>query len=201
MVKILTNKITNFAKTYFKLSEPFLAVAVFFITILQWQQAQKQTQMAEVQTKIASQQQEMASIQESVDLLMFVREYINGFVYLYDVVTADEVDVSIKEIRRVGLPAIAVPSQYSVEHWLIITHALGHFSDLTNAEQEILNWRETLKAWESRDKSKTLLFDKYEKKQRAKGVKKLIFFYKADILTHKDYFERLVRSEKFYVTP
>lgn len=73
--------------------QPFIAIAVFYIAILQYKQAQKQSQMSQVQTEIAI-------AQETLDLHMFVREYINGFVYLYDVGNAESVESIIKEIRE-----------------------------------------------------------------------------------------------------
>lgn len=174
--------------------QPLLAIAVFFITILQFKQANEQAKIVEVQT-------EMAAVQESIDLLLFVREYINGFVYLYDIVSIDSVKSRVFEIRGVGLPAVAAPSQYSNDHWVIISHSLGRFPDEATAKSEILHWRETMKKWEYLDKSKTELFERYEEKFKAKNVTSLVFFYKADIVKHREYFEKLVKSKSFFIDP
>lgn len=157
--------------------------------------------LAIVQIIQVREQKEIAATQESVALLAFVREYINGYVYLYDIVSEDSVAQRVKEVRRVGLPALAVPSQYSVDHWLIISHSFGRFTEKSKAKKEILHWRDTLKKWEESDKSKSTLFDTYEKKQRKRGVKDLVFLYKADIITHRDYFERIARSKDLFVVP
>jgi hypothetical protein len=163
-----------------------IAIAVLCLTVLQFQQTCKQSSMAEAQTKM--------------ETLMFVREYINGFVYLYDIVTAEKVFPTLKDIRRVGLPAISVPSQYSGKHWLIITHSFGNFTDPAAAKEEILDWRKKLMGWEYEDKSKSEVFKKYKRKLNLPD-EKLIFYYKADIISHKNYFESLVRSELFLISP
>ena len=180
-------------------AEFIIAGVALYVAYLQYQQAETQGEMARVQTEIAKHQEEIAETQESVDLLMFVREYVNGFVYLYDVVARDSAVGRVKEIRRVGLPAIAVPSQYGATVWLVVSQSFGNFPDLAVAEKEILSWRTSLKGWEYYDKSKTALFNKYQAKQLQRGVRSLVFFYKADIVAYRSYFESLARAKDLLV--
>ncbi len=161
-----------------------IALLVLVLTIVQVHQTFRQKKISETQV--------------SLDMIMFVREYINGYVYLYDEVLPRDVDRSIKEIRRAGLPALAVPSQYSADHYLIITHSFGNFSDFKTAEREILQWRNNLVNW---DRSKAILFEKFQKQWKLKDVEVLVFYYKADIVIHRRYFEKLASSSDFLVLP
>lgn len=178
---------------------PIIGFLLLIIAIFQIKIVLSQIEEDKRQIEILDQTRGIAKSQANSVFLQFIGEYIDGYVYLYDIVPPESIEYKIKEIRRVGLPAIAVPSQYSHKDWLIITHSIGRFTDYENAKREILAWRENMKGWEYDDRSKTELFEKYEQKQKARGVDDLVFYYKADIITNREYFIELAKSKNFAV--
>jgi hypothetical protein len=159
--------------------------------------------IALIAVTISIQQFRQDRVQAGMASILFTREYLNGYVYLYDLVEREAVVENVRDLRKVGLPAIAVPSQYSPDYWLVVSHTFGHFSSPEAAETAILHWRETLEKWEKTDKSKTSAFARHELHLRKdRGYKSdLVFFYKADIITHGRYFRRLARSDDLLVDP
>jgi hypothetical protein len=171
-----------------------ISALVAYIGYLQYTQSQRSGIIEE-------RQEEIMKSQRSTDMMGFVREYINGYSYLYAQVRPCGVDSVMSDLRRVGLPAIAVPSQYSVKRWLVITHSLGDFEDRRSAEEAITEWKSRIKGFESEDKSKTKVFNKYEHYMRNEiGLREdLVFRYKADVVTHRDYFVRMSASKSFRI--
>ena len=82
---------------------------------------------------IAYSQYRFAERQEYVESLMFAREYVNGYVYVYTVVPTKDVYQVIEVIRDAELPALAVPSQTQIGQWLIIAPSFGEFQNMDEA--------------------------------------------------------------------
>lgn len=103
---------------------------------------------------IAYSQYRFAERQEYVESLMFAREYINGYVYVYTVAEPEGVELIVERIRDAELPALAVPSQYEQGRWLIIAPSFGEFQNIDEARNRILGWRWSLESkwcWEARN--------------------------------------------------
>lgn len=215
-LRYLAIKYYRLSRYYFKILKDyasankiniFIGIAGVLIAMLELHQSYQQSEMESLQRSIEQSQKKILSAQTSLDTtqtsinaLDFVREYINGYVYQYGQIKPSDVDSVVKDIRSVGLPAIAVPSQYSIERWVVMTHSMGDFSDIEEAESLIMSWRNRLEGFEEDDKSKTRIFKRYEEHLiEDLNSSGFVFRYKADILNHKEYFIKLARSEDFYI--
>ncbi len=161
--------------------------------------------IAVVQTYIAVQQSDIAQKQQSLETMAFTREYINGYTYLYDHIPTSDVAIVVTEIRKAGLPALAVPSQYRPGYWAIVAPSFGDYLSMEQAKKHILGWRVSIERREKEigngNTPKIDVFKKYQRRIGYSNKGRLVFFYKADIVTKKDYFEELAQTPRFFVNP
>lgn len=148
-----------------------------------------------------------AKRQANIEALVFTRENINGYTFLYGQFHINEVFTQLSLIRDARLPAIAVPSQYGDENqWLIIAPSFGNFRSQSDAQHHILGWRDTILKRGVDDNNvmqlRANLLRTYRERFGSNATDNdFVPFYKADIVNWGSYFKEMAQSDLLYVNP